>query len=67
MNSVEISIYEAMLEILKSKESFNISSVSRMANVSRQAIYRVIEKRTFQDLDKYRNKPLIILAKCDDC
>jgi len=44
-----------MLEILKSKTAFNISSLARACGISRQAVYRILEKRTFQDLDKYRN------------
>ena len=54
MTQSEEALYIAMLEILKNKKPFNISNVARESSLSRVAVYNILEKRTFQDLKKYR-------------
>ncbi|MFT7004265.1 MAG: putative DNA-binding protein YlxM (UPF0122 family) [Sulfurimonas sp.] len=54
MTNVESRVYIAMLEILKGSKPFNVSAVARKSQVSRQAIYNILERRTYQDLDKYK-------------
>ncbi len=56
MTQCEYNIYVSMLEILKGGKPFNISAVARKSQVTRQTIYTLLEKRTFQDLEKYKNK-----------
>ena len=56
MTKVDEAIYKSMLEMLKNGSAFNYSAISRKANVSRQTIHNKIDKHTYQDLEKYKNK-----------
>lgn len=60
MTNHESKLYIAMLEILKSAKPFNISNVARVSGISRQAVYDILERRTYQDLDKYRTTQLCL-------
>lgn len=58
MRDTDLRIYKACLEILKSGSAFNKSSLARRSGLDRKTIYNVIEKHTFQDLEKYKTRTI---------
>ena len=56
MTNTDMTIYKAMLELLKKGTAFNFSSISRKSGLSRQTIHNKIDKYTFQDLEKFKKK-----------